>query len=260
MTIQMISHISLTALAAPSHLSFAERLPVFVLAAAAVFAYQIAFCTAGSDYSRYLHPETSANKIAALTFYGSALAGIWLEILGAAITSLNPQAEPIAQIVSLMGFLAIPSLLAIVISTIPVNVLAIYSGGMSLLAAGIPLKRWQSAFITGVLGIVIIASGSGAFADIYKNFLLLLSYWIAPWLGILLAVRPFSTKARAILPTQALIIYLVSLVCSVPFMASSLYTGYISRVFLGGADVSYLIGLLVSVIGINFHMAFRCSR
>lgn len=253
MTLRIIPQITLTTIWAPSHLSIAERLPLFVIATSAVFAYQIAFCTASSDYSRYFHPETSAKKIAIFTFFGSVLAGIWLEVLGAAITSLNPQAEPISQIVSLMGFLAIPSLLAIAISTIPVNVLAIYSGGMSLLAAGIPLKRWQSALITGILGIVIIASGSGAFENTYKNFLLILSYWIAPWLGIFLAARPFSTKARAIQPSQALFVYLVSLVCSVPFMASSLYIGYISRKFLGGADISYLIGLLVSLIGVNMY-------
>lgn len=152
-----------------------------------------------------------------------------------------------------MGFLAIPSLLAIAISTIPVNVLAIYSGGMSLLAAGIPLKRWQSALITGILGIAIIASGSGAFANTYKNFLLLLSYWIAPWLGLLLATRPFGKRPRTIQPNQALLIYLVSLVCSIPFMASSLYTGYTSRIFLGGTDISYLIGLFVSFLGINLY-------
>lgn len=76
MTIRMIPQINLTTLWAKSHLTVAEGLPLFVLATGAVFAYQIAFCTVSSDYSRYLHPKTSGKRIALFTFLGSTLAGI----------------------------------------------------------------------------------------------------------------------------------------------------------------------------------------
>ena len=252
MSFRIVPQLSAASLWAPSHLSFAQRSPLIAIVAAAVFAYQIAFCTVSSDYSRYLHPSTSPKKIAVLTFFGSALAGIWLEVLGAAVTSLNPQADPITLIVQLMGFLAVPAMLTIAISTIPINVLAIYSGGLSLLAAGIPLRRWVSALLTGGLGILLISSGSGAFADTYKNFLLLLSYWITPWLGILLSSQTFSEHPVAINPRQAMSIYLLALLLSIPFMASTMYTGYIARSFLGGADASYLVGLVMSVLGVRW--------
>ena len=252
MSFRIVPQLSAASLWAPSNLSFAERTPLIAIVAAAVFAYQIAFCTASSDYSRYLYPSTSPKKIAVLTFFGSALAGIWLEVLGAAVTSLNPQADPITLIVQLMGFLAVPSMLTIALSTIPINVMAIYSGGMSLLAAGIPLRRWVSALLTGGLGILLISSGSGAFADTYKNFLLLLSYWITPWLGILLSSKTFSEHPIAITPRQAMSIYLLALLLSIPFMASTLYTGYIASAFLGKADASYLVGLVVSVLGVRW--------
>jgi NCS1 family nucleobase:cation symporter-1 len=252
MSFRIVPQLSAISLWAPSQLTSAERFPLMALVAAAVFAYQIAFCTVSSDYSRYLYPSTSPKKIAVLTFLGSALAGIWLEVLGAAVTSLSPQADPIALIVQLMGLLAIPSMLTIALSTIPINVLAIYSGGMSLLAAGIPLRRWVSALLTGGLGILLISSGSGAFADTYKNFLLLLSYWITPWLGILLSSRALSKHPVAITPRQSMIIYILALLLSIPFMASTLYTGFLAKSLLGGADASYLVGLVVSVLGVRW--------
>lgn len=250
MSIRIVPQLSSVNLWAPSTLGLSERLPLFFLAAGAVFAYQIAFCTTSSDYSRYLNPATSGRKIAIFTFLGSILSGLWLEILGAAVTSLNPQGDPVTLITGLMGFFTIPALLTIAASTIPVNVLAIYSGGMSLLAAGLPLKRWVSALLTGGLGIILIAAGSGAFADMYKNFLLLLSYWITPWLGIFLTSRPFNENPIHLTTRQSLSIYFFSLVLSIPFMASTLYTGFIAATFLGGADASYVISLLISFIGV----------
>lgn len=248
---RIVPQLSVVSLWAPSNLSFTERSPLIALVAAAVFAYQIAFCTTSSDYSRYLYPTTSPKKIADLTFFGSALAGIWLEVLGAAVTSLNPQADPITLIIQLMGLFAVPSMLTIALSTIPINVLAIYSGGISLLAAGFPLRRWVSALLTGGLGILLISSGSEAFADTYKNFLLLLSYWITPWLGIFLSSQPFSKHPVTINPRQAIIIYLLALLLSIPFMASTLYTGYIASSLLSGADASYLVSLFVSFLGVR---------
>ncbi|MDR3543136.1 MAG: cytosine permease [Desulfosporosinus sp.] len=251
MSIRMIPQISPETLWAPSKLSMVEQLPIFVLAAAAVFSYQLAFCTCGSDYSRYLRTSISSGKIARYTFFGSILAGAWLEILGAAVTSLNPQGDSIALIAQLMGPLAIPALLTIALSTIPINVLATYSGGISLMAAGIPLKRWISPILTGGLGILLVSSGSGAFADTYKNFLLLLSYWITPWLGILLVTKPFSDAPVKLSHNKAVVLYFLALLLSVPFMSSTLYTGYIAHNYLEGADISYIVGLLAIVLGVQ---------
>ncbi|KLU60937.1 cytosine permease [Peptococcaceae bacterium CEB3] len=250
MTIKIVPQLSLTHLLAPSQLTAAQSWPLLALVAAAVFAYQIAFAAVGSDYSRYLPPSASGRKVTLLTFFGSITSGLWLEILGAAVTSLNPQAQPLSLIVQLMGLLTLPALLTIAVSTIPVNVLAIYSGGIALLAAGIPLKRWLSALLTGGLGILLIASGSGSFSDIYKNFLLLLSYWITPWIGIFLSSRPFSGQPR-LGPRRALTLYFVALVLSVPFMSSPLFTGYVAQRFLGNADASYLISLCAAVLGVR---------
>lgn len=251
MTVRIIPQLTPSAIFAPSKLPLSGQIPLFIVAAAAVFAYQIAFCTVGSDYSRYLSPTVSSRKIARFTFWGSILAGAWLEILGAAVTSLNPQAQPITLIAQLMGVLAIPALITVAVSTIPVNVLAIYSAGISLLTAGVPLKRWISAIITGGLGITLIAAGSGAFSDTYKNFLLLLSYWITPWLGILIAAGPFGDHPANLPSGKAMLIYVIALILSVPFMASTLYTGFIAGHYLGGADISYVISLVVSLLGVR---------
>jgi hypothetical protein len=63
--------------------------------------------------------------------------------------------------------------------------MAMYSGGLALLAMGIPLKRWLSAILIAAAGALLIVFNSGALTELYTNFLLLLSYWIVPWFCIM---------------------------------------------------------------------------
>jgi NCS1 family nucleobase:cation symporter-1 len=87
------------------------------------------------------------------------------------------------------------TLLAICVGAIAANALNIYSGAMSFLAAGIKirfgLRRAIIALGFGIIGffIALVAVLDQHFEEWYENFLLVIAYWIAPWLGVILVDR-----------------------------------------------------------------------
>jgi NCS1 family nucleobase:cation symporter-1 len=188
---------------------------------------------------------------------GCLSACVWLEILGAltATLALQTNSNPMDFIARLMGMFTIPALITVVLSIFPVNAMAIYSGGLASLAMGLPTKRWITAIMVGGLGALAVYFGGGKLADTYKNFLLLLSYWIAPWLGVLLTDY-FYGSSSLLRKSQSkvwpgIVAFICGIVISVPFMSSILYVGPIAKDYLGGADVSYFLSLIVSALIYN---------
>lgn len=224
---------------------------MFALALAVAFSYQISFCPIGADYSRYLAPQTSSKKVWLATFAATLTVGIWLEILGAVMATMG-QGDPMALMEKVMGAFAVPALITVILGSFPVNAIAIYSGGLSALAMGIPLKRWTMALLTGGLGALAISWGGQGLADTYKNFLLLISYWIGPWLGIILVDHYFLSTYKSKIVSrwqwEGIASFLAGLTISVPFMGSALYTGFMAKNYLFGADLSYFIAMGMSAI------------
>lgn len=227
---------------------------MFILTIAITFSYQISYCPIGADYSRYLPRMTPAKKVWLASFLGCLSVCVWLEILGALTATLAMQtnSNPMDFIARLMGVFTIPALITVILSIFPVNAMAIYSGGLATLAMGLPAKRWITAIMVGGLGALAVSFGGGNLADTYKNFLLLLSYWIAPWLGILLtncfacpAAPPAKSQSKA---WAGVVAFICGIGISIPFMSSVLYIGPIAKDYLGGADVSYFLSMVVSAL------------
>lgn len=227
------------------------NLGMFVLTVAIAFSYQISYCPIGADYSRYLPENASRQKVWLASFLGILTVSIWLEILGAmtAALAIQTHGNPIDFFARLMGVFTIPALLAVIFSILPVNAIAIYSGGLAALAMGIPMKRWVSAIVCGGLGALVISFGTGEIANTYKNFLYLISYWVAPWLGVVLSdfFRP-QTTAEESNGWAGITAFIIGVAISVPFMSSILYVGPIAKNYLGGADISYFLSLVVSAV------------
>jgi purine-cytosine permease-like protein len=104
------------------------------------------------------------------------------------------------------GLLATPladlTLLAIAIGAVAANVLNIYSGALSFTAVGIKLplslRRAIVALGFGTIGFFLAWSGLHDAGTKYENFLLIIAYWIAPWLAVYLcdmALRPDPDEA-----------------------------------------------------------------
>ena len=81
------------------------------------------------------------------------------------------------------------AMVAIAIGTIAVNAMNDYTGSLSLQAAGVRIKRVYSAAVVAVLGFLftLYLQYNGDFSPNFVNFLLFISYWISPFVGVVLA-------------------------------------------------------------------------
>lgn len=159
-----------------------------VLTVAASAGRTISFAIYASDYTRYL-PKTARPGIVFLnSALGNVVPGVWLGIVGAGLGTTLATVDP-ASLVSqvLPTWFGKVTMLALIVSIMAANVLDVYSGGMAALIVGVRLRRWQSAVVVGVLGLIVgLITSRGDYYTHFQSFLQFLGYWIAPWLGVML--------------------------------------------------------------------------
>jgi nucleobase:cation symporter-1, NCS1 family len=162
----------------------------------AAFGYAAGWNPYASDYTRYLPRDTNRRATGLWAGLGVFVSCLVLEIVGAAaatITSVSKYADnPTAGFTShLPTAVADITLLAIALGAVCANALNVYSGSMSFLALGIrlpgSLRRAIVAIVFGVAGFFLALSGLSDAGTKYNNFLLVISYWIGPWLGVFFA-------------------------------------------------------------------------
>jgi NCS1 family nucleobase:cation symporter-1 len=224
----------------------------FALVVAAALSYLGSWAPYASDYSRYLPDETPRRRIVWASFGGGVLASLWLELVGAgvAVVAGGGADNPIATLHRVVPGLGLLAVLAVILGGTAADALNLYSNALAAGALNIRLPRWSLAVIASGLGLTLSLLGSGGFEGFYDNFLLLLGYWVTPWLGILLADYYWVHR---ILPERqapdwwgpAVISFAVGLAVSVPFMSSALYTGPVAH-RLGGADLTFYVGFVVA--------------
>jgi purine-cytosine permease-like protein len=165
----------------------------FLLSVGAAFGYACGWNPFASDYTRYFKPETSRASIGLWSAAGVFLSCVALEIVGAASATIpGSNSNPTALFTSHMSTaVADITLIAIAIGAISANALNVYSGVMSFLSTGIrlPLKMRRAivALGFGSIGFVLAVTALHNAGSEYENFLLVISYWIAPWLGVFFA-------------------------------------------------------------------------
>ena len=119
---------------------------------------------------------------------------MFLEVVGAASVTIggdsldNPTAAFTSQ---LAAPLAKATLLAIAIGAVAANAINIYSGAMAFVTLGIKLPHHIArALVTvffGVAGFLVAWWALPDAAQSYEAFLLIIAYWIGPWLGVMFA-------------------------------------------------------------------------
>lgn len=168
----------------------------FLITFGASFGYAAGWNPYASDYTRYLPKDTNRRATGLWSGLGVFLSCVLLEIVGAAaatITSIDKYAgNPTAGFTShLPTWIADLTLLAIALGAVCANALNVYSGSMSFLALGVKLplslRRAIVSMVFGVVGFFLALSGLHDAGTKYNNFLLVISYWIGPWLGVFFA-------------------------------------------------------------------------
>jgi len=247
-----------------------DQIGAFIGYVAIVASFVLAWSLYASDYSRYLPATADTRKVFWYTLGGMAIASAWLEILGLLVAGAASGGESSDTIFKVLGgdgnIIAMLAMVAIAIGTIAVNAMNDYTGSLSLQAAGLRIPRVYSAAAVAVLGFLftLFLQYNGDFAGNFINFILFISYWITPFVGVVLAdwwLRGRKADGASIVNFSALpsgwvglLALVVGFVVAIPFQNSSLgYTwlgeGGILGIFnfftanvLHGADLAYYVG------------------
>jgi nucleobase:cation symporter-1, NCS1 family len=236
----------------------------FLITAGAAFGYAAGWNPYAADYTRYLPANVSAKMTGLWAGLGVFVSCMLLEIVGAAsvaplgITSGNPTSAFTGQ---LPGWLGDLTLLAIALGAISANVLNIYSGAMSFLTLGIrlplALRRALVAVVFGVIGFLLAWSGLHDAGQKYENFLLIIAYWIGPWLGVMFTDQylrrgqPISTLlyAKWYQNWAGPIAMLVGMAVSILLFSNQTdFVGVIAKQVPGLGDITFLIGFVLSAL------------
>lgn len=244
------------------------ELGAFTLTFTAAFGYAAGWNPYASDYSRYLPREVNPVRVGLAAGLGVFVSCVVLELLGAALvtvpgTKWGPTDNPTEQFRSVLPFaLGVTTMLGIAIGAVAANALNIYSGAMSFLTLGIKLPlRQRRAIVALASGVVGLAIGIIFQANVgpgskYEFFLLLISYWIAPYLAVVLLdywLRRGDYDERVFYdphhrPWRGLIAMVAGLVVSFPFWNNPLFKGPVPAALPGVGDLTFVVGFIVTAV------------
>ena len=247
---------------APAH----NSLGGFLITLGAAFGYAAGWNPYASDYTRYLPPDTNRRATglwAGLGVFGSC---VLLETVGAAaatVTDLNKYvANPTAGFTSHLSTpLADVTLLAIALGAVCANALNVYSGAMSFLALGVrlplSLRRAIVALVFGVVGFILALSGLSDAGEKYNNFLLVIAYWIGPWLGVFFAdqlLRRGKHVAGLLFdrrhnPWAGFAAMLIAMAVSILLFANQTdYVGLVPKHVASFGDIAFEVGFVLAAL------------
>jgi NCS1 family nucleobase:cation symporter-1 len=247
---------------APAHSSLGG----FLITFGAAFGYAAGWNPYASDYTRYLPPDTNRRATGLWAGLGVFVSCVVLEVVGAAaatVTSIGKYADnPTAGFTSHLATpLADVTLLAIALGAVCANALNVYSGAMSFLALGIrlplALRRAIVALVFGVAGFFLALSGLNDAGTKYNNFLLVIAYWIGPWLGVFFADQ-FLRRGKRVdgllfdrkhNPWAGFAAMAIAMAVSIYFFANQEdYTGLVPKHFANAGDLAFEVGFVLSAL------------
>lgn len=251
----------------------------FLLAFSAAWGYAAGWNPYATDYSRYL-PRT-ANRVRTIVYpaLGLFLSVSVVAVIGAAsATIVSPKdATPTAAFTGhLPGWLGDLVLLAIILGAVSANALNVYSGAISIASFGLNLPAWLSrsvlVVVSGVAGTAAAWASLSDAGAAYEAFLLVIAYWVAPWLGVVLVERflrsrtPDDTVAarladRTFTNWPGLAALLIGVAVSVPLFSNQEdYVGYVPKHWPSFGDITPVVGFVVSAVLYAATVSLRRAR
>jgi purine-cytosine permease-like protein len=239
-----------------------------------VAGYQISWAIYVSDYSRYLPPDVTVRRTFYWTYWGSALGGAWMMIVGSVLAAWAGKSFDGTGIAELKGvgdhvftgFGAIVLILAAA-GLVSVTALNMYGGSLTLISAVDSFRRVRPTLgvrvitvgLTAVLSTIGALAATANFLHNFNNFLLLILYLFVPWTAVNLVDyyivrRGHYAIAEIFNPRgmygrwgwRGVLAYLIGFAAMVPFMdVGTLFEGAAAKA-LGDADISFFVGLPVA--------------
>ncbi len=256
----------------PTHLSVGGFSAVaFAGQFAASASFNITYAPSVSDYSRYLPGNTSRYSIIAAVYVGAASSAIWLIAVGAwlatrlgaidGLVALNDAGNAL-----LPGFGVLLSLCSVAALTAATGLNA-YSGMLTVVTALnslfgiIPSVRLRvgTVIALAVVWVTLAFRSTASSIELLFAALTMMLYLLVPWTSInlidyFLVRRGRYVIAQLFLPNgiygawgvRGLTAYVIGFAATLPFFVlPGVYVGPAAQA-LGGVDVGWLVGLLVS--------------
>jgi nucleobase:cation symporter-1, NCS1 family len=245
----------------------------WLLAFTAAFGYAVGWNPFAADYTRYLPPTVNRNMVGFWAGFGVFLSCVVLEMAGAVLVTVGGtdffNGIPTAQLQKAMPDpVYYLTLLCIAIGAVAANAINIYSGTMSLVSLGIRemgltlrQRRAALAIIVGVIGFLggVILQAQVAPGSKYESFLLLISYWIAPWLAVVFVdywLRRGDYGDESMFYNsrynrwQGVVAMAAGLLISVYLFANifGLYVGPIPANNPDVGDITFIVGFLITAV------------
>lgn len=246
----------------------------WLLAFTAAFGYAVGWNPFAADYTRYMPPTTNRMMVGFWAGFGVFLSCIVLELAGAVLVTVAGTKWGATDIPTAQLQRAMPdpvyylTLVCIAVGAVAANAINIYSGTMSLVSLGIKemgmslkQRRAALAIIVGVIGFLlgVYFQANVGPGTKYENFLLLISYWIAPWLAVVfvdywLRRGDYGDESifynTSIFRWQGLVAMAAGLVVSVYLFANvfGLYVGPIPTSNPGVGDITFIVGFVISAV------------
>jgi NCS1 nucleoside transporter family len=226
----------------------------------------ISWVTWASDYSRFVPRTVSSKAVFWYSYVGMFVPTVWLAILGATLASVTLDTDP-AKMVSAVfgGITSVLVLLMVLHGPIATNILNVYSAALAALSMGVHLSRTAIALIVGIASylVAIYFVFEPSFAKAFDNWMISLLLWMSPFAGVIMADFYIKRRGQIDVPElyrapeasaygdinwSGMVAFLVGLVGGwsvqnglVPALQGPIATG-----LLGGADLSWLVGILLS--------------
>jgi NCS1 family nucleobase:cation symporter-1 len=227
----------------------------FVLFSTVTLSLAVSWAPYSADFSRYLPSGTSRAAAFGWTLFGLLLSYCGAEAIGlAAGQALGDQTAAGVRTLVGGGVMGVLALVVIALATVSSNAMNDYSGSLALQTVGVRVRRPVSAVVVTVLAFVLILwMHGGDLSAKFENVLLFVSYWIPPFLGVVVpdwlarTRRPTRAMRATVSGRWALLAFLVGFGAAVPFMNTSIFDGPVARA-LHGADLAYYVGFAVSAM------------
>lgn len=224
-----------------------------------------------SDYSRYLPRSTKPSLIIGQVFLGAALSAIWLIALGAWLATSFGASDGLLALFAAgdtvfkgLGLVAVLLSISALIAVVGMNS---YSGMLMVITSADCLRRVTPTRKLRVTVLVVWTAVWAALAltldgnaiGYVSAAMLILLYALVPWTAVNLADFFIVRKGEYRIPdlftpqgiygawnARGLIAYGLGVVASIPFFAvPGIYTGPFAEM-LGGVDLAWLVGLIVT--------------
>jgi NCS1 nucleoside transporter family len=235
----------------------------FLLMVGAAFGYAAGWNPYASDYTRYLPPETPKLPVALFAGLGVFVSCVFLESAGAAMVTAaaKPDIDPGVFTGLLPTWLGDLTLLCIAIGAVAANALNIYSGSISFMALGVRIPshiaRALAALVFGIIGLIVAFAGLRNAGQNYENFLLVIAYWIAPWLAVVFVDRWLhrGVDRRSLLDNRSYrnwagpIAMALGMVISIWLFSNQVkYTGPVPKHHPAFGDITFEVGFVISAV------------